>query len=527
MKALFILSLVLLTSTVFAQSAKIVFPLENLNMRNYRKLDVTYEVKQSLRSTDKFVVFKSNNGAWTRVHEVAPRFRDVSTTRRVQNITPGFYYCEDTYAIRLMRGTRTLAGPVHFKAGAGACSGVRSEFINLEKNQVDLFQFKAANQANRDTCGSFAGVAALEAAYKRLQNRSVRLSQHYMHHINKSAWLTDKTLYMYENQSSYWGGNDTLTALKVMKYYPLPPLVNAPYKNQDELTEILTNLGLPQLRWSSDPRRNSTTQDQIDTFEYSLSNIPQSARSRASYSVQDYKYHVGAAARDTNRIENYLKAGQEVMISVRLDWRDHPRKAKTKLYDSTVSGGAHLMLIVGFDKTGTTPFFLVKNSWGEGIIRMDYDLVRNKASEIGVITKVRNISEHNPSHWIGMWKMQHDRWRGKLVIRRNYEANLDSIRGYNRIGEYVAQNGRRHCVWGGTASGSKVLRMYIDFDNEISVKWRGVQFGDDIVTAMARDVCPKQHRGQYFQITLPRRYSTRGTGTTWWNSRPFPVTIQK
>lgn len=72
--------------------------------------------------------------------------------------------------------------------------------------------------------------------------------------------------------------------------------------------------------------------------------------------------------------------------------------------------------------------------------------------------------------------MRHDRWNGKLILRRNYEVNLDQIRGLNRLGEYIeASSGKRRCVWAGTTNGSEQLKMWIDFDSEIRVRRRSVR----------------------------------------------------
>ncbi|HXH74708.1 MAG TPA: hypothetical protein VNJ08_07065 [Bacteriovoracaceae bacterium] len=123
----------------------------------------------------KVVVFRYNNNAWTRVHEVTlPR------TLGTQNVTvtPAVHFCEDLYAIRVMSGTRTLAGAVHFQAGVGTCSSTdTSKFVNLEHNLLDLVNFAPVDQGSRDTCGSFAAAAGLSAAYKRLKGHNVLLSK--------------------------------------------------------------------------------------------------------------------------------------------------------------------------------------------------------------------------------------------------------------------------------------------------------------------------------------------------------------
>jgi len=526
----FFISVILICFHSISQATVLNSPIESMNLTQETKIEVGYTLSSVLAADVRFVVFRRDGGQWSRVHQVAPIDRTTLNRELKQDITPKNYVCQDTYAIRLMRGTRTLAGPVHFTAGVGACSGSAQEFVNLEKNLSDIVAFEADNQLDRDTCGAFATVAALEAAYFRLDGRRVRLSQHYNHHIVKSSWLTDSVQFKYENQSSYFGGNDVLTSLKFIKDYPLPESRFSPYQSQAQLTALASNLGIADLRWRADPRLNPVTQSQIDSFEYSTSNISHQARAAAIYGATQTTSHGGAQARNAQTIENYLRQGKEVIVGMSLFWRDHPTQIKTKIPNNQTLGG-HMMLIVGFDKTNSRdPHFLIKNSWGEGIIRVSYPTVLQNTTHIGVIDDVWNPDWGSRAHWVGQWDMQHDNWHGRLTIRRTHETNLNHNPRFPRLGHYRENHsGAVRCVWGNTTNGYARMIYFIDFESNVEIRRMNMTFNNQAITTLAQTVCPQSppSRAQRFEVDLPTRSSLQGTGTTWWNGRPFPVSIRK
>lgn len=523
--------LLILSSTVSA-NISIFSPKENSDISNQTQLELSYSLRQTVNFDSKVVVFRRNNGQWNRVHEI--KLKETRALNRTikQNITPKNYVCRDTYAIRIMNGEQTLASPVHFTAGAGACSGLRSIFVNLESNQSDISLFKASNQLDRDTCGAFASIAALEAAYKRIQGSRLDLSEHYLHHMIKSTWLKEPATFRYENQSSFWGGNDVETALNFLSSYPVPAENFAPYHSQAMLQFILRQLNLNNLTWSADPRLNTTTQAQIDTFEYSTANIPNAARAMARFGVDEYITHSGIDARNAARIERYLRQGLEVIVGMNLFWADHPTQIKTKILDTQARGAGHIMLIVGFDKTDSDEsYFLVKNSYDDGIIRLEYPALINNATTLGVITSVKNPIHSHPSSWIGQWNMRHDQWLGTLKIRRTKEVNIaNHTPRFARLGHYIeGHSGDVRCVWGTFSADANQMIAFIDFDSEVVVRNQSVPFGNQNVMALAQNLCPRNppSSAQRFEVNTRNRASLRRTGTTVWNGMSFPVEIWK
>ncbi|HXH74707.1 MAG TPA: C1 family peptidase [Bacteriovoracaceae bacterium] len=316
--------------------------------------------------------------------------------------------------------------------------------------------------------------------------------------------------------------------MKFLKSCTIPNVVYAPYQTQGELRNILVDMGLSDLNWAADPTANRTTQAEIDALEYNNAHIPLMARQLAVYGINSYVIHNTAEAKDTSRIENYLKAGKEVVLGIDLKWRSHPSRAKTRIYDSTKSG-AHMMLVVGFDKFDSTgPYFLVKNSWGDGVIRVHYDIIRNQTSMgIAVIESVRDTALANPSRWIGRWEMKHDRWRGQLFIRRLYEASLNRLSGYLRLGEYHHENGKKHCVYGTLDSTTKKLMLKINFDQSIENKTYTIKFDPDkpAVNASVKTVCPEMASGQYFELNMATNSHRQAYGRAVWNNVDFPAEI--
>lgn len=527
-KFLYLVSLFISLPLIANDQITVTSPQSNQDLTNSRLLKLDLRVHVNTGMSTKIILTRKENNVDMTVNEaiIDTRFAGIVSS----NVTPPFHFCESTYTLKLLNGQNQLIKTITFKAGVGTCNSPdRNKFINLEKNLPELTSFTPSNQGNRDTCGAFASASALEAAYKRIKGIDLRLSQNYIHHIIKSTWLTPGPLFLYENQSSFFGGNSTKDALRFLEKYRVPLLRFAPYQTQDQLANILSNLGIPNFAWNSNPQNNRITQDQIDALEYHPSHIPLLARQNAIYGVSESKYHEETGLKSLTGIENYLKAGKEVIFSIRLLWSDNPLKSKTKIYNVNGSGESHLMLAVGYDKVDQTgPYLLVKNSWGDGVIRVHYDILKNQNMvSYGVIERVTETHFPHPSRWIGRWEMKHDHWRGELIIRRTAEANIENRGPEYRIGEYHHQNGKRYCAYGGFTNGSTRLLMKINFNQEILDKNFNITFSQSrpSVNVIAKDVCPPTPSGQSFTIDMGLSTHNRGTGTTVWDNRNFPVEI--
>ena len=491
------------------------------------------------RPDARFVVFRKNGGRWDKVREVKP---DWENEIRI-GISPNGYFCRDEYALRVMSGDQTLAGggPIYFTAGAGAFSGPADNFVNLERFQIDLDN--PSNQFSRDTCGAFASASALEAAIFRETGEKIPLSTQYIHHINKSTWYEPER-YRYENQSSYWGGNDTHHVARLLEAYPVPTTALAAYLSQNDMTDIINRLGIGPFSWNSDPMVNTHEQKDLDRFEYDPRNVNPLAYHAARYGIENATLLGQGEIRDTAKIEGILKSGHEIFFSMKLNWEKSPVLAKTYIHKVPAKpedeGLEHLMTIVGFDKTDpAAPFLLVKNSWGDGIIRISYEAVRREAISGAYITRTRRQTVSQHSKWLGRWDMVHDNhWRGELIIRRFAQVNSPPApTGWVRIGEYRSRDSNKDFfVVGRFEDNGRALVFYIDFDRPIALieKWITYDPAKPAVKAWVRPDSPLPGPGkavpdgQRFEVSLERAKSDRAaSGRTFWSNSWFDVRLTR
>ena len=375
-------------------------------------------------------------------------------------------------------------------------------------DRVTWFQYQTPirNQLDRNTCSIFAMVAAVEARYRRQFGLSLDLSEQYAWHVYKSGTTLDyPNKYKYENQSSYWGGGGS-HGVRDLTNLPVPLETFAPYKSQAQMDQI--RLSIPAagaLAWNGDPALNPTTQDNVDAFEYSPLYIPLSARQNANYAVASYVLLDQAGVRDTTRLEGLIASGNEVIVDMDLKWKVDPVTG-VLTYDAKAPGGAHVFLLVGYDRPGG--FFWVKNSWGEtGYLRVHYDVFRNAALSGAIVSAVTDPGRPNfKSRFIGVWNMNHDGWKGKLIIRRvTGDDNMAT-----RLGHYHAADGRRLAVNG----------RFLDDGPPL---WRGVYFA----LADVEYNQPGSMTGQRFWAHLYSWDTNLAAGNTVWSGTPFGLWLTR
>ena len=285
------------------------------------------------------------------------------------------------------------------------------------------YQTSFKSQQDRATCWAFAGVAALEAAYKRKYNLTLDLSEQYVFHMMKAGELyfdyATNTMNNHENNSSFWGFHGSSGIVEHMTRFAVPDELFAPYKNQSKLDAI--RRGIPEagsLDWNS-------TQEQLDAFEFSEQHIPIAARWNAKYRIKSW----GALGNNPTpeAIEQVIRAGYEVVADV----------------------PGHCILIVGYDRKKRT--FIVKNSWGENnLITISYD--DNSGWKILGAHYITDVIDPNTppqikAKWLGRWNMDHDGWRGTLVIRRFTNFRNADKNAATKLGNYY-RDGQRYDVNG-------------------------------------------------------------------------------
>lgn len=393
------------------------------NRISWRRFVVAFLVFGSVLAqgaSDEFTYsFEGSDG---NLHEVDARKFAEESASHLKEVTK-LDEVEETKLNRLLQARRTNASP----------------------DVVTWFQFQTPirNQTDRNTCSIFGMIAAVEARYRRQFGLALDLSEQYAWHMYKSASLSHPKVYQYENQSSFWGGGGGQGVREIWNF-AIPLETQAPYRDfasMDALRRTIPAAGA--LAWVASPTLNLVTQDQVDAFEYSTSYIPTAARQNAKYGVDTYTLLDSATTRNTTRMEDLIAAGNEIIVDAQLNWRLNSTTGILE-YDASVAGGAHVFLIAGYDRPRS--FFYVKNSWGESnYLKVHYDLFRNASSAGAIVNSVTPPDRpRQKGRFIGVWNMDHDGWKGKLIVRRTTAQSNAAT----RLGHYIDAEGRRKAVNG-------------------------------------------------------------------------------
>ena len=364
------------------------------------------------------------------------------------------------------------------------------EYVDLRPRQTPIRW-----QGSRTTCIVFAGVAALEASYKRFGYGDLDLSEEFINFSRKSFYLhpiwqdhLDKGVTARETQlGSTGGGGGVGVVAELGKAYKLPLENVMPYVDVNNYYES----NFPALVQAIDKGSDATQKDYSD-FNLDprilTSNI---LKAEKWYSVGSYKEL--ADAKDTDEIEKILKAGNEVVWDF-AGANPYESIDENNIWqacsDCSIIG--HSMLIVGFDKRDPDPakhHFIVKNSWGtdnltgtdmDGFTTISYDYVENYGVGAAYILWPTAPEAWPEIPFVGRWKTNLDGWKGTLDIYHlpgmsDYTFEFNFLRNVipeqyedYRIGTYYDTDGNPFRV-NGSVSGNK-LEFYIDSDEPL-VRW--------------------------------------------------------
>lgn len=264
------------------------------------------------------------------------------------------------------------------------------------------WQSEGSRQFDRGTCWAFAGIAALEAAYRRV-GIDVRLSQEFLIHMVRSWANQQKRTEHVHSLCDFMGSADVLQHLSRLN---VPQLSDAPYFNRAGLSKIWTDVG--SKAGPVDFTGGPGSSDRVDWFEYDQAHIPLAARWAANWGVRTF----GTVNGTVDGIRTALAAGHEVVVDV---W-------------DKINVGQHTLLVYGYDDDAKT--FLIKNSQtATAFATMDYyndaqfDLGGDPALHKGpgtayFVTEVKQPQRQTHPAWVGPWTMDNDGWRGRLIIRR-------------------------------------------------------------------------------------------------------------
>jgi hypothetical protein len=226
----------------------------------------------------------------------------------------------------------------------------------------------------------------------------------------------------------------------------------------------------------------TSTQEQLDAFEFSEGLLPTPARQRAQYRVSDFGALPGMPT--SEQVEAVLRGGHEVVADV----------------------PGHCLLIVGFDRLRRV--YTAKNSWGEGyFIELSYDSTTWPilGGRFVIDVDALDAQPQKDAYWLGRWNMDHDGWRGELVIRRTTDYRRSQGES-TKLGNYY-RDGQRYDVNGATSQDGQALHFWIaDTPGKVQ---------------------PGAQQGQEFWAYVYSHDCMRAAGSTTWGRSRFGVSLSR
>jgi hypothetical protein len=309
------------------------------------------------------------------------------------------------------------------------------------------------DQADRGTCVSFAGAAAVEAGYRRVDPSAFRdldLSEQYINHIQKMVdRQKTRQADQMETLMGCWGGSYVRYLMHVLARYGATEEAVLGYNPSGQYEGIGFHLqdeygnALPSAR-----------QITADEFNLDPRNLPISALEKAPYRPSRIVALTEEQIQDPAYLEQVVAAGYDIVFGIALvEDRRTADGAWIPLPDGELVGG-HAMLIVGYNRPGG--YFIVRNQWGPdpdandgGYARISYEYFRQYALEGAYVTAVANPDLDVPRQrlWIRWWNSNDG---GHLDIYRLPEtvSYSDYRKPDYRVGTFFDAEGKAYRVNG-------------------------------------------------------------------------------
>jgi hypothetical protein len=306
------------------------------------------------------------------------------------------------------------------------------------------YQTPFKTQNDRGTCWAFAGVAALEAAYRRKFGTVLDMSEEYTFHIGKAFALTldaNGFALPVENNSSITGFQGSGDIVEKICENAIAGEDVAPYiASQGNLLGILPTLGYAASAAAL------TRQEDYDALEFCEQHIPLIARINARYRGTDWAFignNPGVTA-----LENTLLSNHEVVCDV-----SH----------LTPPVGGHVLTLIGFDRNRKV--FFAKNHWGENkFIEIQYSGDPNWTITSGYYIKdvVDSTFVQSEACWLGNWWLTIGGATSRLILRRAEDFNKP--KQPTKVGTLYAGDGK-HDVNGMFLNNGTTLRIFVGAPN--------------------------------------------------------------
>lgn len=343
-------------------------------------------------------------------------------------------------------------------------------FVDLRDNQTSI-----KSQGSRSTCYAFAAVAGLEAAYRRQHGVVLDLSEQYAFHMNKGTELVGNYTMTTrpESNSSMWGFQGCSDIVDRMARSAIPDEAVCPYLDDPDMQNVFNTLGIS-------PLTDTSSQADMDLFEFDQRHIPLGARYACRYQVKAFSALPGNPA--PADIEPVLASGHECVVDI----------------------PGHCILLVGYDRASQV--YLIKDSANpNGFQTYSY---------ASPILGGRYITEVHPpdrapergAMWWGRWNIEYDGWRGELVIRRNTDYHQTAPGMPTKLGN-LNINGQSFDVNGELLEDGRVAHFW--------------------VAGTTARVTPGAKDGQEYWVYLFDHDPANAAGYTLYEGTQFGVTLSR
>ncbi|MDQ7858555.1 MAG: C1 family peptidase [Armatimonadota bacterium] len=390
----------------------------------------------------------------------------------------GVWWFLGTLGISLVVAVSPWVGLVDQAASATVPVRTFPARVDLTAQQTPL-----KNQGNRNTCITFAAIAAMEAAYRRAGYGALDLSEEFLNHMGKMGWLHPRWSELQARGSS-WRETQVAAYGGGMGMVYIEQLANGLAVPQEELMPYRPE-GYPREtggRDWTDPHWNM--QRNASDFNLDIRVLPiRALQAERYFSVQEhtwiYRDRRPTDPTSASEFERVLAEGREIVWDFDVNG---DRSGSIWRFSSTASSeGAHSMLIVGYDRTARDPrdhYFIAKNSWGPtgnpgDFTWISYDYLRYGINA-GYIRSVKAPHRWHELAFIGRWALSFDGHKGWLdiyhipgLMQSNFRLEGVAITD-RRVGSFYDATGAAYRVNGSMSANS--IQFHIDWSRP-NLRW--------------------------------------------------------
>ena len=382
-------------------------------------------------------------------------------------------------------------------AAADVYEAGRGEFIRIQDNvpppsfEIPGLATRSRNQGSaRNACTWFAATLALEAAYIRLAQSDVDLSEQYFNHLLKMhLWYAGTPLPLPEVQVGLWGGGSVVTNFTAMTGIPF----GIPLESLDPYVS-LAGENVSSTRPAGDiliEDGSVTTQRAVDDINLpdtpvtllnpaGTSVTPLAVRALENANFRSTAFDVASAA-DRQSLDWYrqrISSGHAIAILFKC-CGTQPSGAGGVWTPTGDLSAAHAAVLIGYDDSKNA--FLLRNSWGENSARLfSYDFMTGgsifEAVDVTGVAPLRGSTglPDNPAILLGRWFLTDAGQPGRITPTGTGMLDIYRIPGADkpatvaRLGTFFAEDGSAMRVNGNfvaNAGAAGRLEFWIDNSN--------------------------------------------------------------